>query len=348
MKVDWRELAVAPDAPLMQALQVIDRAGLQFALVVSDMKVVGVITDGDVRRALMRGVTVSSPASEAMNMRPVLGTLEEGPRGWRRKMREHGIRHLPLTDAAGRMQRLITERTGTESRDNWVVLMAGGLGTRLRPITEEIPKPMIDVGGRPILETIIGTLAHSGFTRIFLSVNYRAEAIEQHFGDGGGFGVQIEYLRESKRMGTAGALSMLPGPPGMPMLLMNGDVLTGMDLGEFIDIHAQHGAAATVGVREFSTQIPYGVVELDQERVRAIREKPDIRHWVSAGIYALSPELLRLVPAGEYFDMPTLLDKAVTVGCEVRAHPIREYWVDVGRLDDLESARREFQRGEAP
>jgi len=346
MKVDWRALSVAPEAPLLQALQVIDRGGLQFALVMSDTKLLGVVTDGDVRRALMRGVTTGSPTRDAMNARPILGTLEEGPAGWRRKMRENGIRHLPLTDGGGRMQRLISERGGSDTRENWVVLMAGGLGTRLRPITESIPKPMVEVGGRPILETIIGTLAHSGFQRLFLSVNYRAEAIERHFGDGNGFGVQIEYLRESKRMGTAGALSMLPSVPRAPMLLMNGDVLTGMDLGEFLDIHAQNGASATVGVREFSTKIPYGVIELEHERVVGIREKPDIRHWVSAGIYALSPELLPLVPIGEYFDMPTLLDKTVRSGREVRAHPIREYWIDVGRLDDLERARQEFQGGE--
>jgi dTDP-glucose pyrophosphorylase len=348
MKIDWRELTVQPEAPLLEALQVIDRGGLQFALVMSEAKLVGIVTDGDVRRALMRGVTVNSPIKDAMNARPVLGTLEEGPAGWRRKMRDHSIRHLPLTDAGGRMQRLISERTGADARDNWVVLMAGGLGTRLRPITEKIPKPMIDVGGRPILETIIGTLAHSGFQRVFLSVNYRAEAIERHFGNGHSFGVQIEYLRESKRLGTAGALSMLPGNPAAPMLLMNGDVLTGMDLGEFIDSHAQQGACATVGVREFSTQIPYGVVELEEGRVLAIREKPDIRHWVSAGIYALSPQLLPLVPAGEYFDMPTLLEAAVAGGYPVRARPIQEYWIDVGRLDDLESARQEFESGDGP
>src|SRR5712675_1650852 len=144
MKIDWRELTVQPEAPLLEALQVIDRGGLQFALVMSEVKLVGIVTDGDVRRALMRGVTVNSPIKDAMNSQPVLGTLEEGPAGWRRKMRDHGIRHLPLTDAGGRMQRLISERTGADIRDNWVVVMAGGLGTRLRPITEKIPKPMID------------------------------------------------------------------------------------------------------------------------------------------------------------------------------------------------------------
>jgi dTDP-glucose pyrophosphorylase len=347
MKVDWREFTVPAEAPLLEALRVIDRGGLQFALVMRDARLVGIVTDGDVRRALMRGVTTSSAIEDAMNRQPVLGTLEEGPAGWRRKMREHGIRHLPLTDAAGTMQRLISERSGSDTRENWVMLMAGGLGTRLRPITENIPKPMIEVGGRPILETIVGMLAHSGFSRVFLSVNYRADAIERHFGDGRGFGVEIEYLRESKRLGTAGALSMLPAVPSAPMLLMNGDVLTGMDLGEFVDGHVQKGAAASLGVREFSTQIPYGVVDLEADRVLAIREKPEVRHWVSAGIYALSPQVLPLVPHGEYFDMPTLLERAVERGYSVRSHPILEYWIDVGRVDDLERARQEFEPGAA-
>src|SRR6185369_2026943 len=195
MIIDWRKVAVAPQASLLEALRVIDGGAIQFALVVDGQKLVGVVTDGDVRRALVRGLDTEAAISEAMNRTPVLGSLAEGPAGWRRKMRKHSVRHLPVVDEAGMLLRLATDQAGSENRDNWVVLMAGGLGTRLRPITESIPKPMVEVGGRPILETIVETLAHSGFQRLFLSVNYRAELIEGHFGDGGSYGLQIEYLR---------------------------------------------------------------------------------------------------------------------------------------------------------
>lgn len=345
MILDWRKVAVAPDAPLLDALRVIDAGAIQFALVVEAERLVGIVTDGDIRRALVRGVGTHAPIAEAMNRTPVLGTLAEGPAGWRRKMRQHRVRHLPVIDESGRLQRLTTDQIGSETRDNWAVLMAGGLGTRLRPITENIPKPMIDVGGRPILETIVDTLAHAGFRRLFLSVNYRAEMIESHFGDGTAYGLRIDYLRESERLGTAGALAMLPAVPEAPLLVMNGDVLTGLDLGQFVDLHAEAGSHVTVGVRELVTQIPYGVMDLDGDRVRAIREKPEVRSVVSAGIYALSPDVLALVPARAYFDMPTLIGRTIESGRVVRSHAIREYWIDVGRLDDLERARIDFERG---
>jgi dTDP-glucose pyrophosphorylase len=342
MTPDWRSIAVPRAAPLLEALRVIDAGGLQFALVVQDDRLVGVVTDGDVRRALVRGLGTHACIEEAMNRNPVLGTIEEGPAGWRRRMRKHQIRHLPIVDAAGHLRQLVTEQGVTVARPNWVVLMAGGLGTRLRPITENVPKPMIDVGGRPILETIIDGLAHSGFTRLFISVNYRAHVIEDHFGDGRGHGVEINYLREDKRLGTAGALAMLPGAPEAALLVMNGDVLTGLDLGGFLDGHSAAQADITVGVREFATQIPYGVVHTEGDRVTAIEEKPTIRSACSAGIYALTPSVVSLVPHGTYFDMPTLLQRAIGAGRNVRAHLIDEYWIDVGRLDDLERARLDF------
>ena len=344
MILDWRKVAVAPSAPLLEALRVIDEGAIQFALVVESERLVGIVTDGDIRRALVRGVGTHAPIAEAMNRSPVLGTVAEGPAGWRRKMRHHRIRHLPIVDPSGRLHRLTTDQAGAETRANWAVLMAGGLGTRLRPITESIPKPMVDVGGRPILETIVESLAHCGFRRVFLSVNYRADMIERHFGDGASYGLRIDYLRENVRLGTAGALAMLPRGVEAPLLVMNGDVLTGLDLGEFVDLHAETATGITVGVRELVTQIPYGVMDLDGERVRSIREKPEIRSVVSAGIYALSPGVLPLVPESAYLDMPTLIGKAIDGGHAVRAHAIREYWIDVGRLDDLERARLDFER----
>lgn len=349
MILDWHAYAVAPDAPLLDALRVIDRGAQQFALVVDDGRLIGMVTDGDVRRALVRGMDTSGQIREALNPAPVLGTEAEGPAGWRAKLRRHGIRHLPVVDAERRILRLVTDQHGQPPREAWVVVMAGGLGTRLRPITENIPKPMIEVGGRPILETIVDTLAHHGFRRIFLSVNYRAEMIEAHFRDGGDYGVEIRYLHEPTRLGTAGALSLLPREAVQPpMLVMNGDILTGLDLGEFLDGHVEAGSAITIGAREFHTQIPYGVMQLEGDRVAALREKPTVTSTVSAGVYALSPEVLPLVPAGSFYDMPTLVGHAIERNMAVRAHVVSDYWIDVGRLDDLERARLDFDgRGRA-
>ena len=344
---DWQRFAVSSNDTILHALGVIDAGALQFALVVDAGKLVGLVTDGDIRRALVRGVATSGRIAEAMNAEPTRGTLAEGPAGWRLKLRRHQIRHLPVLDDAGRLLHVVTDKSGQDVRDNWVVIMAGGLGTRLRPITESIPKPMIDVVGRPILENIVDTLAHFGFRKLFISVNYRAEIIEAHFRDGAEFGLEIHYLHEASRLGTAGALAMLPPGATAPVLVMNGDILTGLDLGAFIDRHVEQGAAITVGAREYVTQVPYGVMDLDGDRLLGIREKPSISSVVSAGVYVLSPEVLPLVPAAEFFDMPTLVSTAIAAGHRVRAHVIDEYWIDVGRMDDLERARLELGKGTA-
>lgn len=345
---DWHRFTVPPEASLLDALKVIDDGAMQFAIVVSGQTLVGIVTDGDVRRALVRGASTGSRIDEVMNPNPVCGTLAEGPPGWRLKLRRHQIRHLPVVDASRQLQHLVTDQPSQGARDNWVVLMAGGLGTRLRPLTENIPKPMIEVGGRPILESIVDTLAHHGFRRLFLSVNYRADMIESHFRDGSAFGLQIEYLREPARLGTAGALAMLPHRPTAPLLVMNGDILTGLDLGGFVDTHVEQGSAITIGAREFNTQIPYGVLDLEGEVVRGIREKPSVTSIVSAGIYAVAPDVLGLLPGPQFFDMPTLVEHAVASGRRVRAQVIRDYWIDVGRLEDLDRARLHFEQGDQP
>lgn len=347
MSIDWHALVIAPQTSLLDGLKVIDAGGLQIALIVQDGRLVGVVTDGDVRRALVRGVGTGAAISDVMNPHPFVGTTSEGPAAWRRKMRELGLRHLPIVDQDRLLSRLVTEHGLLSRRENWVLLMAGGLGTRLRPITERIPKPMIEVGGKPILESSIEALAHSGFSRFFLSVNYRADMIENHFGDGRALGVQIDYLREDRPLGTAGALSMLPHRPELPMLVMNGDVLTGLEFGAFVDEHCGDNADMTVGVREHVTHIPYGVLRVEGGCVRAIEEKPEIRSSVSAGIYVLSPSTLALVSAGVQLDMPELVTRAIAGGHRVRAHVILEHWIDVGRPDDLERARFAFDAKDA-
>lgn len=253
---------------------------------------------------------------------------------------------IPLVDARGRIRGLaqMSEHLAQAlERPNAVVLMAGGKGRRLRPLTLERPKPLLPVGDRPILETIVGQLASAGFKRFFLAVNHQAGQIRRHFGDGSRLGVRVDYLHERAPLGTAGALSMLPEGLKDPLIVMNGDLLTKIDFKALLDFHTEEGNLATLCVREYDFQVPFGVVSMAGHRLERIVEKPTQRCFVNAGIYILEPRALRLVPKGRPFDMPDLLKKAQarragSVGC----FPVREYWIDIGRIDEYRKANAEF------
>ena len=343
MVIDWQKLAVSSSMSLLDTMKVIEQAALRFALVVDEGVLVGVVTDGDIRRTLLRTGDLHTSVRLAINHSPIVGVLDEGPSAWRRTLSSSHIELLPIVDNQRHIQRLVTKDSCIVPRNNKVVILAGGLGMRLRPLTEDIPKPMIKIGGTPILETIIRTLADEGFRQFYLSVNYRAEVIETHFRDGTDFGVEIHYLHEEKRLGTAGPISLLPNIPNDPLLVMNGDILTSLHYGDLIDKHVVSQAMATVCVRPHTTQIQYGVVEVDDGFVHGIREKPTIHSLVSAGIYALSPEALALVPRDKFFDMPELIGQIIHKNLPVRPHIFEDYWIDVGHQDDLERARLKFE-----
>jgi NDP-sugar pyrophosphorylase family protein len=220
--------------------------------------------------------------------------------------------------------------------------MAGGLGTRLRPLTETLPKPMLRVGGRPMLEIILDNFVSQGFKNFFISINYLGHIIQEHFGDGSKFGVSITYLSESKRLGTAGALSLLPEGITENIVVTNGDVLTRLNLRALLDFHNALHSSATICVREFSTQVPYGVVEVADQVVQKIEEKPNVQRLVNAGIYVLNPKLLSQIPKDTYIDMPDLLNSMLKKDQVIGAFPIREYWADIGRVTDLDNANLEF------
>jgi NDP-sugar pyrophosphorylase family protein len=223
-----------------------------------------------------------------------------------------------------------------------VVIMAGGLGTRLTPITDEKSKPMVHVGPRPILETILDNCREHGFKNFYLSVNYKADMVKDYFGDGSRWDVSIRYLEESQRLGTAGPLSLLPKRPVKPFLVMNGDLLTKINLRQLLDFHAEHTAKATICVREYDFQVPYGVVRIKDHYVLSVDEKPVHRFFVNAGIYALDPDTLDLIPSDTLFDMTSLFQRLIEKSYQTAAFPIREYWLDIGRLNDLERAQVDY------
>lgn len=343
----FHSVLLQADQSILDAVKTIEAGSLQIALVV-DMAgiLVGTVTDGDVRRGLLRGVRLDDSVTQVMNREPKTIRQSLGRDEALRLMRRLEIHQLPVIDELGRVVglELLDELIRPPVQDTWVVLMAGGLGTRLMPLTQATPKPLLPVGGKPLIETIIGNFIDQGFERFFLSVNYKAEMFRSHFGDGSQLGVRIEYLEENQALGTAGALSLLPEPPPGPVIVMNGDLLTSIDFRHLLNFHRDQRGAATMCVREYSFQVPYGVVEIDGHRLTRITEKPVQSFFVSAGIYVLEPDVLGLIPPGTFFNMPDLFDAAAAAERETLAFPIREYWLDIGRFDDLERARSEFDK----
>lgn len=346
MKMDeWRKALVSPEADLRETLRVIDSTGAGISLVVDDEgRLLGTASDGDVRRALIDGADLSARAGSVLNPNPRVVRKGQSRASMLDMLREYGLHQLPIVDEEGRAAGLVTvdELLRVPERPNHVVIMCGGLGQRLAELTHETPKPMLKVGPRPILETIILNYSAQGFRNFWLAVNYKAEQIEAHFRDGSHLGIEIRYLREDKRLGTGGALSLMPRVPDTPIIVANGDVLSKEDYGAAMDGHQGSDAQATVLVRDYEIQVPFGVVVPGIEGVARLEEKPRQRFLINAGVYVLSPQALALVPRDEFFDLPTLLQRMVDAGMKVRTHRAEAYWVDIGRLPDFERANAEF------
>lgn len=346
--MDIERLFLPPSADLKSAIATIETEVAKIVLVVDESKrLLGTVTDGDIRRGLLRGIDLTAAVSEVMNPHPTTVGVEEEHARVFEIMQRAELRQIPRVAPDGRIVALvrIDEYLHPDPLDHLAVIMAGGEGRRLRPLTDTIPKPMLPVGGRPILETIVDRLARQGLNRLLISVNYRADIIMRHFGDGRSRGVDIRYLRESRPLGTAGALGLLPERPTRPLLVTNGDVLTKLDYRDLLHYHARSKAAVTMCVQQYTYTVPFGVVSLDHDRIVSIQEKPTFEHFVNSGIYVLQPEVLDLLPrTGERCDMPDLLGRVLAEGGGVGAFPIREYWMDVGHPDDLDRAHREFDR----
>ncbi|MGE7991588.1 nucleotidyltransferase family protein [Pseudomonas sp. NPDC089554] len=342
---NWKDIVVSSDVSLREAIRRIDASGIQMALIADeDMRLVGLLTDGDVRRAILNGQDLDGPVAGAMNTKPRTGSPHTPREEILAMMRRFTFHHLPLVDEQGVLVGLATidDFLGVSARENWVVLMAGGLGARLRPLTNNCPKPMLAIGGKPILESILESFIEQGFRRFFISVNYKADVILDYFGNGERWGVEIQYLHENERLGTAGALSLLPERPQAPFFVMNGDLITKANFEKMLSFHEEHGAVATMAVREHEFQVPYGVVSVKGVAITGIEEKPTHHFFVNAGVYVLSSEALDLIPSREFFDMPSLFQQLGEQRRKTAAYPLREYWLDIGRLEEYERAQREW------
>ena len=343
----WRKSVVRETASLHDAMVALDAGAVQICVVLDrDGILQGVITDGDIRRAILNGFALTAPVTDFMTRDPLVAHADDQTEDLIALMRSKGIHQLPMIDGHGKMIDLVVINTLLKAKpqhDNWVVLMAGGLGQRLRPLTDDTPKPMLPVGGKPVLQTIIENCRRQGFHRFYISVNYRAEQIIDHFGDGSRLGVEIRYLRETEKLGTGGALRLIPEVPEAPFFVMNGDVLTKMNFETLLHYHRENDAFATMCVREYDFQVPFGVVDIDGNRIAGIAEKPVHSFFVNAGIYCLDPRFISLLPPQGFVDMPQLFTKAQATGENVVAFPLHEYWIDIGRVDDLYKANDEFR-----
>jgi dTDP-glucose pyrophosphorylase len=333
---------VPATATMRDALGAIDRGAAGIVLVVDDGgRLVGVATDGDLRRAILREIRLDAPIEPISTKAFIAIGADQDRETALDLMRAHRIDAIPVVDADGRpiALHLLQAFLRPETRANWAVIMAGGQGHRLRPLTETLPKPMLRVAGRPILERIVLHLVGSGITRIFLSVNYRADVIEDHFGDGQALGADIGYLRETTPLGTGGALGLLPGTPSEPLLLLNGDLVTNVDVDRLLEFHGAGPYAATIGTHRYVHTVPYGCVERDGDRVVALEEKPAILREVNAGIYALDPAVVALVEPNVPTSMPEVIERLLAGGEPVGAFEIEDDWTDIGQRDQLVRAR---------
>jgi len=345
-KDKWKSALVAPGTPAIDAVRIIESARLQIALVVDEAgRLVGTVTDGDVRRAILAGTPLTNPVSEIMFRTPTTAPPEADRETLLSIMQAKVLRHIPIVDEKGRLVGLesMMDMLSKETLPNAVVLMAGGRGQRLRPLTDLCPKPLLRIGDKPILEIILENFVSQGFRTFYISINYMAEKVVEHFGDGSRFGVSISYLREDQPLGTAGALTLLPELTE-PFLVMNGDLLTKVNFAHLLDFHAAQQGVATMCVRPYTSQIPYGVVHVDGNDLVRIEEKPTQTVFVNAGIYALSPEALARIPKGQAYDMPALFEALMAEKARTLAFPVREYWMDIGRVGDYEQAQTDYSR----
>lgn len=340
----WREATLVTTATVKDAVLSLSKTGKQIVLVIDESDgLLGVVTDGDIRKALLNGQSLETRVSSIMNSRPRTAQHDDSASTMIQLMRSSGLQQLPITRDS-RVVGLVTlaELTAPAQRVNTVVLMAGGRGQRLRPLTDQTPKPLLTVRGRPILETIIAQFVSQGFSDIVISLNYLGETIKQHFGDGRRFGASIRYLNEDEPLGTAGALSLLGPSPNEPFVVMNGDILTQLNFTALLDFHLEHKVDVSIVVREDEFRIPYGVVSLDGPRILSLAEKPVHRFFANAGIYVLNPSVLKLLRHGERLDMTELVQTLLSTDRRVAAFPLHEYWIDIGHSDQLQRAEQEW------
>jgi len=348
MSHNWQDVLIPPTATMEQTISVIDKGAMQLALVVDNSKtLLGVVTDGDIRRALLRHQGMDCTIDQVMNETPLVAQLGTSRNKLLSLMNAKGLGAIPLINQ-GQLVGVETLQHIIErpSYDNPVFLMAGGFGTRLKPLTDTCPKPLLKLGDKPILETILDSFISSGFHQFYISTHYMPEAIQQHFGDGSKWGVKINYVHEQEPLGTGGSLGLLPDDlPELPIIMMNGDVLTKIDFEQLLNYHNQYQPICTMCVREDEYQVPYGVVEADGSRITSLIEKPTHKYFINAGVYVVSKNMVDAVAKNHRVDMTDLIENYIHDQQYIAMFPVHEYWLDIGKMVDFYQAQKDVMQG---
>ena len=340
----WRKAILPPNATVQEAIRNLNFVSIKIVLVVNETgELEGTVSDGDIRRGLLKGLDINSLITSVIHRNALVVHPEMGREMVMQLMVANKIQQIPVVDEQHYVVglHLWDEITTPPTRSNLMVIMAGGIGTRLRPHTENCPKPLLRVAGKPMLEHIIERAKLEGFSHFVLAIHYLGSMIEDYFGNGERLSVRIDYLREQQPLGTAGALGLLSPRPDAPFVVTNGDVITDIRYGELLDFHIRHDAAATMAVRVHEWQHPFGVVQTQGVEIVGFEEKPVARSHINAGVYALNPEALSLLNADAHCDMPTLFERLQAKAKRTVAYPMHEPWLDVGRPDDLSRANVE-------
>jgi len=352
---ELQSLFISPDSSIRSAMKCVDRGSCGIALVVDQERhLLGTITDGDARRAVLAGTDLEFPVSVILANKistkypkPVTVSPETDRKALIALMQEYVLRQIPILDNDGKVVDLVMldDLIPTQDLQLQAVIMAGGLGTRLRPLTEDLPKPMLPVGGKPLMELVIEQLREVGIRRVNITTHYKPEKISDHFGDGSAYGVELKYVNEDRPLGTGGALGLIDAPTE-PVLVINGDILTQVDFRAMLAYHQEHQAIMTVAVKQYEIKVPYGVIECEGPRICALKEKPQMHFLVNAGVYLLEPKVYEFIPNGEHFNMTDLIQWLLDADHIVASFPIIEYWLDIGQLKDYEKVQDDVkQRG---
>ena len=343
--IDISKILLRTSSTIEDALNIINLGAVRIALVVdADGKLLGTLSDGDIRRGLLRKVKLNDTIKDAFSKNPAAANIIDTRERLLQLCLKNGIGQLPIVDNSHRVVDLflVDSEFYKKNYENQVVLMVGGLGMRLRPLTDNTPKPMLHVGGRPILQTIVKGFVDSGFTNITMCLGYKSNVIQNYFEDGSDFGANIDYIVEEKRMGTAGALSLLKKEISKPFFVMNGDLLASINYKDMLDFHEESNSKATMCIREYDIKVPYGVVSVNNEEITSIKEKPIHSFFVNAGVYLLGPECIDLIPSNKFYDMPSLFEKMILNKRKITSFPLKEYWLDIGRMDDYHQANNDY------
>lgn len=342
------EILISQDTNLLECYRLLDKTGYRMLVCVEQQKLIGVVTDSDIRRGIVSGLRLEDKVEPTINRNPVVATPEMSEKAMLALMKKKDVDPIPVIDKAGRLVDMYSMHHLLKSTvlPNSAIIMAGGLGKRLMPLTKDVPKPLLKIGDKPIIEHVISHIADHGIENVFITVNYKSQMVEDYLGDGKQLGVKIEYLREEKQLGTVGAISLLRDRKiEFPFIITNGDILTRIDVRKLLDAHDTNGSGMTVCLKSFHYDVPYGVVNVNGNRLVNFDEKPQYNFLINTGIYCMSPELMSFIPYNEYYDANMLVNLLLSKNIPVGSFIIDEYWRDIGNIEDFYGANNDYRNG---